>query len=263
MERATYFTKIDDLIAFASPCDRIYYGHEFCQRLLPSEADLRRAMDTAAERNRGFTFVTPFVTNAGMKRVKELVAVLAARTSEHNDEIVVNDFGVLHFLQREHPDIPLLLGRLLTKQKRGPRLLRIAARMPKAAVTHFQRANVDVPHTTAFLRTMGIQRVELDNLLQGIRRGNGLPASLYYPYGYISTTRLCLMMNGDRPGKNLRSLGTCRQECRHYDVTLRHDDMPVDIHLKGNTQFFRNDTLPDDLAALNIDRLVHTPSLPA
>jgi len=114
----------------------------------------------------------------------------------------------------------------------------------------------------AFLQTCGVERVELDNLLQGIARNGGLQASLYYPFGYITTTRLCLLMEGDRPDKNLRSIGRCHRECLKYDVTLRHEDMPVPLHLKGNTQFFRNDTLPKNLAALSITRLVQIPELP-
>ena len=262
VEKAVYYTRPEDVLDSGETCDRIYFGHEFCQRLLPSPEDLCRAASHAEDRGLGFTFVTPFVTNAGLKRVGELTCAVLDRMQDRGMEVVVNDWGVLHFLRREHPDVTLVLGRLLTKQKRGPRLLRIAGRMPEAAVDHFRRSNADVPHVTEFLKRMSVGRVELDNLLQGIRRNDGLPASLYHPYGYISTTRLCLMMRGDRPGKNLRSLGVCGRECRHYDVTLRHRDMPADILLKGNTQFFRNDEFPDDLDSLNINRLVYTPALP-
>lgn len=263
MEKAVFYTRLDDLLASEEPCDRLYFGHEFCQRLLPSPEELLRAAARAVERNVGFTVVTPFVTNAGLKLVRELMAALLERAWNDRTEIVVNDWGVLRDLRRTRPNAAIALGRLLTKQKRGPRLLRIAEKMPEAAMSHFRRSNCDVPHVVEFLKTMSVARVELDNLLQGMRRNGGLPGSLYHPYGYITTTRLCLLAGGDRPGKNLRSLGTCAQECRNYAVTLRHEDMPVPLLVKGNTQFYRNDRLPDDLAALNIDRLVYTPAIPA
>jgi hypothetical protein len=38
--------------------------------------------------------------------------------------------------------------------------------------------------------------------------------------------------------------------------------MPVKLLLKGNTQFFINEVLPDDLEALKIDRLVFQPRIP-
>jgi len=262
MERAVLCTRPEQLRDLDAPFDRLYFGHEFCQRRLPSAADVRRAAAFAAEREAGFTLVTPFVTNAGLKRVRELADAVCA--GPHPAELVVNDWGVLRAVRAAHPGAPLILGRLLTKQKRGPRLLRIAERLPPAARDHFRRCNADTPRLTAFLREQGIVRIELDNLLQGMRRpGEALPASLHYPYGYISTTRLCLFMQGDRPGKNLRSLGSCSRECLKYDVTLRHPDMPVDLHLKGNAQFFRNDTLPENLAELKITRLVHAPRVPA
>lgn len=262
LERAVFCRRLEVLERYADPWGRLYFGHEFCQRLLPSRAELAAAMQAAAQRKAAFTLVTPFVTNAGLARVRELIDAAAAERDALRVEIVVNDWGVLHWTHREHGGLPLALGRLLTKQKRGPRILRLAGRLPSAAADHFRKSNVDAPHVREFLEQNSVQRVELDNLLQGLKRENGLPASLYTPYGYVSTTRLCLLMRGDRPGKNLRSIGTCSRECRLYDVELRHPDMPVPLLVKGNTQFYRNDRLPQDAAALNIDRLVSLPEIP-
>ena len=263
IERAAYHTRLEALLAYTGPCERLYFGHEFCQRLLPSPLEANRAYEHARTCDKGFTLVTPFVTNAGLARVRLLLTSLLATAAGDPFEVVVNDWGVLHLLHREHPELPLALGRLLTKQKRGPRIMNMADVLPAGAWDHFQRANSDVPHLSRFLESQGVARVELDNLLQGISRSGGLTASLWYPFLYITTTRLCLLMSGDRPEKNLRSLGTCGRECRTYRVTLTHKDMPVPILVQGNTQFFRNDRLPEDLAALNISRLVFAPDIPA
>ena len=120
VEKAVYFLSIDELLAWDEDCDRFYFGQEFCQRLLPTVPDLMRAVERAASRNLGFTLVTPFVTNAGMARVKELVRSLPDNFPEGLLEVVVNDWGVLSWLHRERPVLPLALGRLLVKQKRGP-----------------------------------------------------------------------------------------------------------------------------------------------
>ncbi|MBT3192917.1 MAG: hypothetical protein HN341_10215 [Verrucomicrobia bacterium] len=255
------FSRLGELQAWEDKCDRVYFGHEFCQRLIPSGESIRQAIDHCAEKGWQFSLITPFVTSAGIAVVQERIAALLEHAPD-GLEIVVNDFGVLNWLHREHPSVTIALGRLLTKQKRGPRIMRIADRLPRNARAHFQRSNIDAAHLTAFLTEMGVQRIELDNILQGIQRDSGMQASLYYPYAYVSTTRLCLLMNGEHPNKNLRSIGTCHRECRRYDVTLTHADMPVPLKLHGNTQFFRNDKLPKDLAALNITRLVYEPHLP-
>jgi hypothetical protein len=262
IEKAVFFSKLHLLLNYPEKCDRIYFGQEFCQRLMPNHEAVKKASEYAKNGGTAFTLVTPFVTNAGLQIVRTAVAV-SVEILGHNFEIVVNDWGVLNFLHREYGNIPLVLGRLLTKQKRGPQLLTIQNKLPETALDHFRRANCDVRHVMEFLQDMGIVRVELDNLLQGITRSHaGLPASLYYPYGYITTTRLCLLMRGDKSDKNFRSIGICECECDKYDVALTHGDMPVPLILKGNTQFFKNDKIPADLTSLNISRLVFEPSIP-
>lgn len=261
VEQTVMFSKLEALRTWDAAYDRIYFGHEFCQRLMPSSDHVKQAATFCTENKKTFSLVTPFVTNAGLELVQHTIRTLMEHAPE-GVEIVVNDLGVLHWLHREYPTVPIALGRLLTKQKRGPRILRITDRLPPSANEHFKRSNVDASHLTAFFQQMGVQRVELDNLLQGIKREGVMQASLYTPYAYVSTTRLCLLMSGDQPDKNLRSIGTCHRECQHYNITLTHADMPVPLHLQGNTQFFENDKLPKDLAALNITRIVHQPSLP-
>ena len=259
-EQAVMFSHLDALRRWGKPCERIYFGHEFCQRLFPSPEQVLQAAEISAAKERTFTLVTPFVTNAGLQVVQSSVDALLKNAPE-GVEIVVNDLGVLNWLHREHPSVTLVLGRLLTKQKRGPRILRIVDRLPAKAREHFERSNIDATHLSAFFKSMGVQRIELDNLLQGIRREGGIQASLYYPYAYVSTTRLCLLMDGERTDKNLRSIGRCHKECQRYNVTLTHADMPVPLHLHGNTQFFKNEKLPKNLAGLNITRLVYQPAL--
>lgn len=43
---------------------------------------------------------------------------------------------------------------------------------------------------------------------------------------------------------------------------LQHKQMPADLLLKGNTQFFKNEQLPDNLKDLSIDRIVYEPEIP-
>jgi hypothetical protein len=261
MERAVLVNNVDKLTQYGEPFDRLYFGHEFCQRLFPTADQIKQAHEAATSRGKAFTVVTPFVTNAGLALLRKRLQPLLSNGAADSIEIVVNDWGVLNWLHREHPTVPLALGRLLTKQKRGPQIMNMVDRLPAPAVAHFQCSNVDIPHVQRFLESKGVKRVELDNLLQGMVRNGGLAASLYYPYAYISTTRLCLLVDGDRPGKNFRSIAKCSHECMHYKVTLRHEDMPVPVVLKGNTQYFRNDKLPPNLEKLNITRLVHVPEL--
>ena len=88
VERAVAFAALDRLRAWDGPCDRVYFGHEFCQRLLPSAGDVTAAARSAAERGRAFTLVTPFVSNAGLARVRELVPAARAAAGADRKSVV-------------------------------------------------------------------------------------------------------------------------------------------------------------------------------
>ncbi len=260
MERALLIAKPDALDSVEEEYDRLYFGCEFCERLIPKEARVERALAVAGERNMAFTLVTPYVTDKGADRLKELLPWLAERAPDA--EVVVNDWGMLHFIASSGLPFKLALGRLLTKQKRGPRLMRLVGKLPAKAFEHFKRSNVDVPALKDFVLSKGVVRFELDNLPQGIVRDPSVPASLYYPYVYVSTTRLCLSSACEHRTTSLREIAPCGQECQRFTFHLNHKDMPVELLLRGNTQFYVNDQLPENLDPLGVDRLVYEPDLP-
>ncbi len=261
MEKAVFVTNTRVLGEIPDGYARLYFGIEFCERLLPTQEELSRALDAAAQRSMAFTFVTPFLTDAGMEKAEALIAFL--RGTGRDVEVVVNDFGLLYALNQKGWKGPIALGRLLTKQKRGPRILNIASQLPAGALEHFKQSNIDAPSTVEALSQLGVVRVELDNLLQGISRPEPVfKASLYTPYAYVTTTRYCLAAGCEEPRPFRRAIRPCAKECQKYDFTLSHKAMPVRLLLKGNTQFFVNDSLPDDPEALKIDRLVFQPHIP-
>ncbi|MCK5493882.1 MAG: hypothetical protein KAJ14_12295, partial [Candidatus Omnitrophica bacterium] len=130
--------------------------------------------------------------------------------------------------------------------------------------SHFQMSNVDSSIFSNFLKNKNIKRVELDNLIQGIDRPKkSLKGSLYFPFGYVTTTRFCLSNFSIRDDiKVLRGVYECNKNCQNTMVKLKHKDMPIDLYLKGNTQFFKNDNVSKKLNHLNIDRLVFQPEIP-
>lgn len=258
METATFVSHVKNLSLVDADADGLYFGNEFCQRLIPSAKELERALEAAE--GKGFTFVTPYATDEGLERLQPALEFLAE--AREDSEVVVNDWGVLALVRREFPAFVPVLGRLLTKQKRGPRIMMVTQNVPESMVDHFRQSNIDVPVIQDFLRSQGIARVELDNLLQGVVRHSSLAASLYYPYAYISTTRLCLTSCCDRRTTSLREITSCGKECHKFTFKLSHAGMPVTVLLKGNAQFFRNDKLPDNLAELGVDRLVYEPEIP-
>ncbi len=260
MEKAVFIAKKEHIPLIRNGFTRLYFGQEFCERLIPSKEDLEEVLRFAGDGGLAFTIVTPFLTEQYLHRWKETVKMVHERIPDA--ETIINDWGFLRIIRKELPPHPYLLGRLLCKQKRGPQILRILDKVPPTMLDHFRRSTSDVPITRDFLKTLGIRRIELDNLLQGLERDNDIPGSLYYPFGYITTTRLCLSNSCTNRKESLRAIFPCGKECQRLSFTLTHKDMPVPVYLAGNAQFYHCDTLPENPGKLNIDRLVFEPEIP-
>lgn len=263
-ERALYVAAASELDSRPPGVERVYFGHEFCERLLPRPASVAKLARAAERAGLGFTLLTPYVTERGLGRLRRIFAALAGASGA--SEVVFNDWGTLRVLRSDFPGLVPVLGRLLVKMKRGPRLAELATRFNPATADYFRTCSLDVPLYREFLGERGVRRVELDNVLQGIDldlRGTGLSASLYVPWGYIATTRLCLAASCDRHGmEDEVGILPCRKECRRFTFELDQLGTSVSQVRKGNTVFFRNDAVPEDAAARGIDRIVSEPALP-
>jgi len=264
VEHALYVTKVADLKCYNNGFSRLYFGQEFCQRLVPSVKELERALDFASGKNFDFTFVTPYVTDEGLRKLGPLFQKVGEERP--GNEVVFNDWGVLRILNQRHPDLEPVMGRLLNKMKRGPRLMNFLDTLPQTTLEYFKSCSLDVPLYRQFLISNGVRRVELDNLLQGIDldlSNSGIIASLYIPYAYITTTRLCLAISCDIHGKEDEiGIFPCKRECQEYSFQLTHPVMPVPLICKGNTIFFKNEKVPEDLGKKGINRIVHQPEVP-
>lgn len=286
MEKAFYVTNLEDLKHFKNNFSRIYFGQEFCQRLIPSLGSLKIVFAFAKERKLDFSLVTPYVTDRGLAGVRILLDFL--KENMPTSEVVVNDWGVLNIIKEEYSQFQLVLGRLLVKQKRCPSLIRLLKRnykavflkdkensksffilqkkLPLALDMYYRGSNVStVSRLQNFLHEQGIKRIELDNLGQGIftKSINKLFFSLYYPYVYITTTFFCPTAGCDLKKENFLKFKPCNKQCKKYFFELRHASFPKVILLKGNTQFYKNDYLSiSQLKNMGVNRLVFSPVIP-
>lgn len=124
----------------------------------------------------------------------------------------------------------------------------------------------DTKQSQEFLIKNNILRIELDNLHQGIifdLSKSKVKASLYYPYGFISTTRLCPTANCDSKSKKILVVEQdCGFECKKYTFELSLRNFPEPMKLKGNTYFYYINKIPDNIKWKGIDRLVFQPEIP-
>ena len=256
--------------------DRVYYGNEFCEKLIPTISELRNCYFFVKPRSIGFTFVTPFVTNIGLKKLVDLLGFL---NDQNNIEVVFNDWGVFKLIKDRFGNLKPILGRLLTKQRRDPRMLKIfnnqhkylkkttpggktkailfAKKPPRALFEHYQASVINLSTYQEYLLSQGINRVEIDNLIWGmdIRVNKKLGVSIYLPYGYITVSRMCGMLT--------LTYAACKKECKKYFFQLEDESLPVPFYGIGNAIFYKSNP-PENkyLEKLRINRIVYQSRLP-
>ncbi len=227
---------------------RIYFGNEFCENNFLSLMRMREIIDLAKERNKQITFVTPFVTDKGLAYIKKMLELLPAKT-----EVVFNDYGVLPLLTEFTP----IFGRILNRQKRGPRIVQLKGKIPSKGYDYFQHCNLEMMEE--FLSSKNIFRAEVDNVIQEFKIKTSLKLSLYYPWVYVSTTRYCLLNGIEDLSRKRITIKPCNRECHKY--TLVNKSFPLPLYLKGVTQYYFNDKKPDNLAKKGVDRIVYQPEM--
>ena len=103
---------------------------------MPSPKELEQVLD--------FTFVTPYVTDEGLKILESLFPEIEEK--KLGSEVVLNDWGILRILNERHPNLEPVMGRLLNKMKRGPRLMNLLDILPQSSIDYFRSCSLDVPH---------------------------------------------------------------------------------------------------------------------
>lgn len=232
--------------------DRLYVGHEFCQRLLPDEQTLNQFGEQKPD-GLSMTLVTPYVTDEGLAAVENLVRRYLVEKPLF-DEVVFNDWGVFRRLRQYGGK--RVLGRLLVRQLRDPRVLS-RAHMAKGevAVAGDLAINEDFQD---FLLENDIKRIELDTLPENIDAiANRFRVSLYRPFTYVTTTRLCPLADlADRPERISQIAATCSRECLDGGFLLTNKLMDRDLYLFGNALFFENPWTNQTDALAGIDRVI-------
>jgi len=273
-EKAVFTNRLRDI---KKNIDRIYFGNEFCQDLIPELGILKQWYISVKEKNKEFTFVTPFVTNSGLKRLEIIFGFL---NTQDNVEVVFNDWGVFGTIKNNFKNLKPVLGRLLTKQRRDPRILKIflgkqkvrevfisdvkktkailfPKNVPPNLFEHYRASVINVPLFQKYLLSQGINRVEIDNLIweMNVKVNRKIGISIYLPYGYITTSRMC--------GRLTLTYAACKKECKRYFLRLENKTLPVPFYGIGNTVFYKSRGPSNDrLAELGIDRIVYQPRLP-
>ncbi len=250
MDRACFVTEPDSVPA--GDWSHLYFGSEFCSWTFPGKTAIESAIATARQNGLAFSLVTPVVSESFIPRLKETLEIIIPQL-ERDDEIIVSDLGTIRLAKSIAPDMKLVVGRVLSGQKRGPRILDLD--LNEEEVEYFQKGSWYQSEAVAFLHEQGIERVELDNLLQGVAPlPAGLRGALHVPWAMVTSSRNC-------PFREPGQTGACPGGCGEV-MKLTTPQTPIPLYQAGNSQFLSNENLPENLAALGIDRIVEHQVLP-
>jgi len=227
---------------------RLYYGQEFCEKAISGKEDMKKALYLSEEEGMNFTCVTPYVTEKGLTKVKVLLSQLAKERPE--SEVVINDWGVLDWIIEEQLTLTPILGRLLNKVLRDPRIPKNLMNSSNSEKTHyFQTSCLAGLGMKNLLDQYSVKRIELDHPPQGLDPELldwGYQTSLYLPFGVVTTGRLCLIQSwGVEVKDKFRSSSRCDQKCLPYwlemtDLSGRvRKNADWKLMQKGNTIFYR------------------------
>jgi len=249
VEQALFLSRPDEL---SGDYTRLHYGAEFCPWNLSPAQDIlamRRACRALGWR---FSLVTPVVDESAYDHLQRLLKTVLPEL-EGDDEVVVNDLGSIETVRAVRDDLTLVVGRALSGQKRGPQILDLE--LNDAQRDYFRQGTWYSSANRGLLSTFGVERVELDNLYQGLAPlPAGLLGTLHTPYAMVTSSGTC-------PFRPHAEKGPCPAPCGEVMV-LTTPESRVPLYQGGNTQFVKLEQLPENLASLGIDRVVHHPFLP-
>ncbi len=187
----------------------LYFGSMICPHLVPDADILLRAFRKALSENLHPVLTLPPVTPGNFDRITDIIGHLLGNLPSRQ-EISINDWGLLGYIQENFPDAEIELGPLLN---RVPRDVRIAYLHRPAACS-----SLHADFWIHALNEMGIRRASAQCHEQTETPLN-LPFSLFLPFYHMNSALQCTLRNavlfGNR-GAESDDTQNCTFPCKSY-----------------------------------------------
>lgn len=277
--RQLFFEEWGKVFSEQTKPTRIYFGSEFCQYRLMPLAIVKKALDYCWTNGFEFTFATPYVHGVKYEQISEILAFLneTAKETGKTIEVVVNDWGVYHLINKNYPFLKIAIGRLLNKNIRDPRVANYYndERAPENGKGFFKQSGLLSYWFDSFLKKGNVTSIEFDELIQGYELAseteNFYKTTFHYPFGTVASGSACMVgfLEADKKDK-FRGDPSCKQQCQKYVFALKNriiSDIDTGIFQKGNTAFYsyKREMIERGLQQLNeIDnaRIVYSLRIP-
>ena len=215
--------------------NRVYFGNDLCDIFLPSIEQIKIIKDFS---NLPLTLVYPMLSETNFSKAIDCIAY-AADVFENNIEIVVNDWGLYHFLTTEQINIKLAVGRILNKNKRDVRIDELDLSMLLTPRGIDALSSPTQQHYAKYYREMGFSRVEVDySCAYHVTDSVEIPISIWHPFNILAVGRICPFQNN---WKSYEVTTTCNLECVNEEKTYHFNNKRSQsevIHL-GNAILYK------------------------
>lgn len=217
-------------------------GSEYCVHLMPGAEALAAAISATGKRRIPLLLLTPYFREEELKRS---LALFRSIPPGFDIDVAVNDWGALFTLRTLLPALRLSLGRLLSGQKRCPRIAISAALSPEGRAWHGEGI-FSSPLARDYLgKEFGISGYHVDPLewaeaaFGKFRRGEDPEGVLllhaHEPFAIVSVSDRCPWIGG----KSSAAVGACPRPCRNGVVVLSEPSMGGEILQRGKARFFK------------------------
>lgn len=255
---------------FSAEIRYLYFGTEFCEHLIPTEEELRKWIKICERDNLVPVFVTPVVSDWGLNRLKVCLDLI--RTELQEAEIVVNDYGVAELIRSCYPGLKIIFGRVLDKLTHESRALsnEFEDYYGTKGIQYAVHPGNISGYSQKALSIFRVNRYEFDLPSVGISLPpNSFHYSLYWPFSFLTTGRICMFHSFEENGVNrfLAGYNSCKKICRTTDLVLRkplngfrtkNGQFTNELYLfqKGNTIFYLADNQTTIQCLSQFDRIV-------
>lgn len=239
----------------------VYFGNEFCEYKIPTVDQLKSMFDTCKKDGISCVLVTPVVSDYGINKVSGLIDFLVSNCI--TIPVVINDMGVFELIRKKEYPGECIVGRILEKSSHDCRASReefddyYGENGKKFAKT----PGIISEYSRMIFDEYGANRYEFDLPKVGFDLSSKGDYSLYWPYSYLTTGRVCMFRSLDLSGKDKFLVGGvgCGKRCMKYNVEKRKPingyslEKKAEMFLfqKGNTTYFINEDMDLDLEYFN------------
>ena len=231
--------------------DYIYFGNEFCEYKIPTRDQLKAMICLCEQESIKLALVTPVVTEYGIKKISELFDYLVSQKIKI--DIVINDVGVLELLMEKSVEGNPILGRIFDKTSHDSRasLSEFESYYGENGKRFAMSPGIISKYSMEIFKRFGVERYEFDLPKIGLNISDDCKKSLYWPFSYLTTGRVCLFRSLSLDGKKKFLVGdeACSKCCLKYEVVKRkpingydnaRDKKDLFLFQKGNTVFYIN-----------------------